>query len=133
MNLGNTYLADRLTGEGMTIESALDHTYISTDLKMRAEVFKLETSSTDHVPIIAKILLKRKHKKFLNKKIKKRSMKNFNVNNWNNCLASKNWESLGSMENVNDMAIQFSKIVNESLDEIAPLKTFTIINPLHKR
>ena len=52
-------------------------------------------------------------------------MKNFNPANWNYSLASKNWESIGTMENVNDIAVQFSKLVNDALDEIAPLKSFT--------
>ena len=30
------------------------------------------------------------------------------------------------MENVNEMAVQFYKLVNDSLDEIAPIKTVTI-------
>ena len=28
------------------------------------------------------------------------------------------------MENVNEMAVQFSNLVNQALDEIAPVKTF---------
>ena len=53
VELGNTYLADRLTDEGMTIESALDHTYLSAELKKSTKVNKLDTSSTDHLPIVA--------------------------------------------------------------------------------
>ena len=43
------------TSEGKMIESALDHTYLSSDLITKATLSKLETSSTDHVPIVAKI------------------------------------------------------------------------------
>ena len=32
VNLGNTYLADRLNYDGSTIESSLDHTYLSANL-----------------------------------------------------------------------------------------------------
>ena len=46
--------------------------------------------------------------------------------NWNDSLATKNWESLGQMENVNEMALAFSNLINDALDEIALLKTFTI-------
>ena len=49
-------------------------------------------------------------------------MKNFNQTSWNQILASKNWESIGAMENVNEMAVQFSKLVNDALDEVAPFK-----------
>ena len=54
-NVGNTHLADRLSQDGGAIESALDHTYTSADLKDRSQLMKLETSSTDHVPIITKM------------------------------------------------------------------------------
>ena len=53
-------------------------------------------------------------------------MKNFNQPNWLQCLAAKNWESIGDTECVNEMAVQFSKLVNEALDDIAPIKTVTI-------
>ena len=38
---------------------------------------------------------------------------------------SKNWESFGGMEIVNDMSVQFSKLVNNALDEVAPFKSFS--------
>ena len=47
VDLGNTYLADRLTESGNIIESALDHTYISSELKTKTRVYKLDSSSTD--------------------------------------------------------------------------------------
>ena len=42
VNVGNTYLADRLTNEGNIIESALDHSYLSCDLIF---LFRFEQSS----------------------------------------------------------------------------------------
>ena len=53
VDVGTTYLADRLTEDGKIIESSLDHTYLSTDLKTCTKVFKLDNSSTDHLPILA--------------------------------------------------------------------------------
>ena len=41
------YLAYRLSEAGQPIESALDHTYTSNDLRTKLKVSKLETSSTD--------------------------------------------------------------------------------------
>ena len=41
------------------------------------------------------------------KTIHKRSMKNFNSQDWNKCLAGKNWEELGRTEDVNEMADLF--------------------------
>ena len=46
--------------------------------------------------------------------------------NWLQSLAAKKWESIGETEFVNEMATQFSNLVNEALDEIAPVKTFSI-------
>ena len=59
------------------------------------------------------------------RKITKRSMKNFNHSNWIMSLVNRNWESLGEMESVNDMAIEFSKLVNDALDDVAQFKIFT--------
>ena len=93
VELGNTYLADRLTEDGNIIESALDHTYLSSYLKSRTSVSKLDSSSTDHLPIIAKIALDLRAKTNTKKtKTLKRSMKNFNHTNWNASLVTKNWE-----------------------------------------
>ena len=55
VKLGNTYLADRLSNDRLIIESALDHTYISSELKSKSTIKNLVASSTDHVPITATI------------------------------------------------------------------------------
>ena len=55
MDIGMTYLADRLTQDGDIIESALDHIYVSTELANEIGARKSEESSTDHVPIIAEL------------------------------------------------------------------------------
>ena len=49
---------------------------------------------------------------------------------WCKCLASKNWEELGSMENVDEMASSqiITNLVSESLDQCAPVKSFKIRN-----
>ncbi len=119
------YLADRLTTEGLSIESAIDHTYLSSDLCNKSSVQKLSTSSTDHLPITANISYSKKPKGYKNVQITKRLMKNFNTTNWNLCLASRDWESIGAMTEVDEMAKQFSILVNEALDDIAPLKKVT--------
>ena len=63
MEVGNTYLADRLTADGSTIQSALDHTYVNTATKSRSSVSKLDFGSTDHLPILAKVGYRKKPKK----------------------------------------------------------------------
>ena len=39
-------------------------------------------------------------------------------------LATRHWESLGLMESVSEMAVQFFNLVNKALDDIAPRKPF---------
>ena len=56
LDLGYTYLADRLNPNGEAIQSALDHIYISSDLKEKTLGYKLPVSSTDHVPILIELL-----------------------------------------------------------------------------
>ena len=51
----------------------------------------------------------------------------FNIQaNWLQNLAAKKWECIGETECVNEMAVQFSNLVNKALDETAPLKTVKI-------
>jgi len=58
LELGKTYLADRLRKDGTIIESALDHIYVSLDQNTKVTGKKMDTSSTDHLPIIAEIHIK---------------------------------------------------------------------------
>ena len=79
MELGFTYLADRLNEDGSTIESALDHLYLSEELINRVKSSKLKDSGTDHVPILAVIEQLKPENKMKNKSWKeiKRSLVNF--------------------------------------------------------
>ena len=69
-----------------TIQSALDHIYVSENMIGKTKCEKLELSSTDHVPILAKITSKGRKVKTESTKIQKRSMKNFNHESWTQCL-----------------------------------------------
>lgn len=60
LELGKTYMADRLRKDGTIIENALDHIYVSLDQNTKVTGKKLDISSKDHLPIIAEI---RKEKK----------------------------------------------------------------------
>ena len=55
IELGFTYLADRIGESGNPIQSSLDHIYRSVELEEVSQCCKLSDSSTDHVPI--KILI----------------------------------------------------------------------------
>ena len=125
MKLGCTFLADNTAQRGRTVESELDHIYITKEKENNITVKKGETSATDHLPIMAELEVKRERKEKA-RTIYKRSMKNFNSQDWNRCLAGKNWEELGRTEDVNEMAELFSREVNEALDICAPVKKFTI-------
>ena len=57
VDLGLTYLADRLNEMCNTIESALDHMYISEEFENSVKCSKLKDGGTDHVPIMAIITL----------------------------------------------------------------------------
>ena len=80
---GNTYLADRLSEDENSIQSAIDHTYYSQEIKNRVLTSKLEISSADHVPIKIIMLDRATNKVKQSKKEVKRSMKHFNQTNLN--------------------------------------------------
>ena len=78
--------ADRLSENGNSNQSAIDHTYYSQEIKDRVLTSKLEISNADHVPIkgspIKIIMLdKATNKVKQSKKKVKRSMKHFNQTN----------------------------------------------------
>ncbi len=54
MDLGVTYTADRLEELGKEITSAIDHLYVSKELKDGPVFSKLDNSLTDHAPILAR-------------------------------------------------------------------------------
>ena len=58
----------------------------------------------------------------------KRSMKNFNPRFWNDTLANFKFCTLADTENkdLNDVALEFAKTINDALDICAPKKTFKI-------
>ena len=88
---------------------------------------KLENSSTDHLPVVTKIWTNSKlDKSKFKRKITKRSMRNFTEEKWNSCLSKKNWMKIEECDDVNEMVSVFSEFINEALDEIALVKTFTI-------
>ena len=59
-------------------------------------------------------------------KITKRSLKNFTKEAWNNCLSKKDWSKIECCSDVDRMVEIFSQNIEEALDEVAPIKTFTI-------
>lgn len=114
IDLGMTYLTDRLPSSGDIIESALDHIYIIEELTKETSMRKSQESSSDHVPIIAEV----KHEdkpKGKHKIIYKRSMKDFTVQKWKDCLIQKRWERLGETEDVEEMSKDLTYLITEAL------------------
>ena len=92
-------------------------------------VFLGNCAATDHAQVIAELLIKKEKSPKLSKGYKFiRSFKNFNQSQYNQSLAMKQWELLGSTENVNEMASMMNKFLVETLNEIVPLKKVKIRN-----
>ena len=51
--LGITYMADRLGDDGSEITRSIEHINLSQDLVLSTRCSKLESSATDHFPIVA--------------------------------------------------------------------------------
>ena len=67
VEIGNTFLADRLNKECQPITSAIDQIYISQSLEAEIAIKKLEESSTDHLPVLLELKLKMRKKTKRNK------------------------------------------------------------------
>ena len=125
--VGPTYLADHMLKNGLIPESSLDHVYLSKNIEDAITVKKLINSSTDHVPVLTSlnIDIKKDGSKF-KRKVTKRSLKNFSVQAWNESLTKKNWVIINECTEVDDMVEIFNKNIEDALDEVAPVKTFSI-------
>ena len=53
-------------------------------------------------------------------------MKNYSTEKWNLTLAKQNWESIGETEDVDMMVNNFTECMGKALDEMAPMRNFTI-------
>ena len=60
------------------------------------------------------------------KKNKNIEIENFNPDNWNNALAAKNWSLIETSSSLDAMINNFNKLISDALDEVAPIKSFTI-------
>ena len=126
--LGITYVADRLNDDGSEITSSLDHIYLSVDLENNTKCFKLDSSGTDHLPIVARVQLSTKARPSCGaqKTIKKRSMKDFTKTCWIDCLRNRDWSLVSNSSEVNEKAKEFTKLVNLALDECAPYRSYKV-------
>ena len=127
LSLGITYTADRLSDDGSEITSALDHIYVSEELRPNMDFYKLDNSATDHLPIVACMDLTAKTKTNAGQKtIRKRSMKDFTKTRWIDCLRNRDWSRVAELVDVNKKTKEFTNQINEALDECAPYKLFKV-------
>ena len=126
LNLGKTYLADRLNPDGNEIESCLDHIYASETIKNSLKTHKLDNSATDHLPIIACFETNKamRNKSCPKAPVYKRSMKNFNKTRWIDCLRTRNWENINNITDLNEQTNELTRELNLALDECAPYRSF---------
>ena len=124
--IGKTYLANHFQTNGEVAESALDHAYCSESIENEVLTEKLKTSSTDHVPVIVSLKQNSVAKQTYTKKITKRSFKNFNYVSWNDALSKQDWPSVKKEPDLNKAAKLFSDLIDTALDEVAPVKSFTV-------
>ena len=53
-------------------------------------------------------------------------MKNFSNESWKAALQKRNWNALEEIEDLDELVDQFTELVQGALDEVAPIKSFSI-------
>ena len=127
-NVGETYMANNTQANGQVATSAIDHIYCSAVFEDSVCSKKLKISSTDHVPVIARVVLINPTKKEqITRKITKRSFKLFNHTSWNDALSKQDWSKVEKETDLNEAAKIFTKLIDAALDEAAPIKCFKVM------
>ena len=124
-NIGYTYQSDKVLPNGQVSQSALDHVYTSANIGDRVCAKKILKSSTDHLPVVISYNMNRNKRRFKHM-VTKRSLKNFTPERWNTCLAMQDWSAVENCEEVDEMVKEFQENITSALDQIAPIKTFTV-------
>ena len=117
--IGPTFIMDHHQTDGTITESWLDHVYHSEQLKPEISTNVKIFGSSDHLTVLTclKTIVNRKSHK---RKIVKRKMKDFNDAVWNEALAKRDWSEINTTNNLNKKVEIFTKLVTDSLDEVAP-------------
>ena len=89
------------------------------------QVRKILNSATDHLPVVTAYNLDLNKVRYKHS-ITKRSFKNFTKENWNQSLANQDWTGLEECEEVDEMVKKFDENISAALNEVAPIRTFTI-------
>ena len=123
--IGNTFVSNRRTKNGLeTIQSAIDHIFYSKE-KLRARCLSVANGLSDHLPVVIKIRGTRNATTSW-KTVKKRTYKNFDKEGFIEDLWYHLWECLGCTEDMNEMIGAMEVFIAQSLDKLAPVKTFKI-------
>ena len=125
-DIGNTFTSDIIQKNGNIASSAIDHIYVSKELEENTFTCKLNSGSSDHVPIVAIIDNGKTVRKM--KTLTKRNTKLLTKESWNQNLIMKNWENLCETDNIDEMAEKMNEHIIAALDQCAPVKTFKIRN-----
>ena len=118
-NIGN---ADHAQSNGKIAESALDHVYSNGQDE---KTVIIPNSSSDHNPVLTKINLNMEKCCYI-RKISKRSFKNYTIDNWSDSLREQPWSQITSENDIEKKTDLLAKFMNAALDEVAPVKTFTV-------
>ena len=123
--LGTTFTADGLNKNGDVVMSSLDHIYVSSDLERKTTTKKLLNSSSDHLPVMAKIEVEKlQGKKY--KTITKRCTKNFDRKMWCETLKNIQDKISDESEELDARVENLESIIEEALNICAPIKTFKV-------
>ena len=125
IDTGVTYTADQMLKDGSIPQSSLDHIYLSQNLRDRTESFKGDYGSLDYLQIGIELKKAIKGKPY-SRKITKRCMKGYNKESWLNTLWKKDWSLITEEENIDKKVKIYSRLMKEALDDVAPVKSFTI-------
>jgi hypothetical protein len=120
-----TYQVDHVSSNDSLSQSAIDDVYSSISVGEDIKVEKIPSSSTDHLPVVTSYGVDRKKITYKHS-VTKRSFKNFTQEGWTSCLASQDWSVVESSDEVDNMVSKFQEVLNLALDQIAPVKTFTV-------
>ena len=99
--------------------------YSSKEIFNTNEIRKLNNSATDHLPVVCRRKQDSKQQRY-EKKITKRSLKNFTEEKWRERLADIDWSDEDAEEDLDSMVKNFSSKIEEALDDVAPYKSFTV-------
>ena len=109
-DMGLTFQSDIIQANGNIASSALDHIYVSNELESKTKTITLKNSSTDHLPIMAKIN-KQKLRTPKMKTITRRSTKNYSKGSWNAALERNILDHIQESDKLEEMTSKLNDVI----------------------